>query len=75
VESYVSDDTPLCKARSPHLFWVCLHRRSKGSWDNNRHERFGFVNPILLLDGLNIPSKERYAERKIFGLSPPSLQF
>ncbi|MFH7029354.1 MAG: DNA cytosine methyltransferase [Heteroscytonema crispum UTEX LB 1556] len=74
LESYVSD-TPLCKALSSSLLWVCLHRRSKGSWDNNRHERFGFVNQIPLLDSLNIISKERYAERKVFGLSPPSLQF
>ncbi|AFY99347.1 DNA cytosine methyltransferase [Calothrix sp. PCC 6303] len=77
LESHISD-TLLCEARSlrdesrsPNLLCVCLHRSSKGSWDNNRHERCGFVNPILLLDSLNIPSKERYAERKVFGLSPP----
>jgi DNA (cytosine-5)-methyltransferase 1 len=81
LESHVSD-TLLCKARSlrdesrsPNLFWVCLHRYSKGSWDNHRYERFGFANQMPLLHSLNITSKERYAERKVFGLSPPSLQF
>ncbi|AFZ01553.1 DNA-cytosine methyltransferase [Calothrix sp. PCC 6303] len=77
LESHVSD-TRLCKALPPtieRLFWVCLHRRSKSSWENNLHERFVLLNEMQFLDSFNQISKERYALRKAFGLSPPSISF
>jgi DNA (cytosine-5)-methyltransferase 1 len=73
LESHV-EDTLLCKALPPtadRLLWVSLHCPSKGGWQNHRHNRFVFVSEMPLLDSFNQISKERYALRKAFGLSPP----